>query len=250
MAKVMEYFENDWQDKKKCYEGHKALPVGDYLIYGGSASWPVVKDADIYISLQDGSTSGLISDPWDDHHVIEIQHFIQDGGVPKDPVRFAKMVAWICNQLQKGKKIHVGCIGGHGRTGLLLTAVVSQMTGEKDAIQYVRKHYCKKAVESSRQVQFLQDHFGVSEVSGFKEFGGEYSSKKSTLYVPARDSGVHHQYRSWPPSTSSVTVPPPKSGQMFLPTYQGSIFNATVPVSRENGLTLSPIKSKRNLWKK
>jgi hypothetical protein len=250
MAKVMEYFDNDWKGNTKCYESHKALPVGEHQIWGGSASWPVVKDADIYISLQDGSTCGRISDPWDDHHVIEIQHFIQDGGVPKDSIRFVKMVKWICNQLQKGKKIHAGCIGGHGRTGLLLAAVVREATGEKDAIQYVRKHYCKKSVESHKQVQFLMQHFGVSEVEGFKDWGG---GGKSTLYIPSHESpSGKGKYNSGNHSLYTTPDKTPKSAPGMLPTYHPSIFNAGFIGSPESGsaLTLTPIKSKRNLWKK
>jgi hypothetical protein len=252
MAKVMEYLESDWKSNK-CYEKHKPLAVGEYKIYGGSASWPVVKDADIYVSLQDGSTSGFISDPWDDHHVIEVQHFIPDGGVPKDPIRFSKMIAWICNQLQKGKKIHVGCIGGHGRTGMVLSAVVAQMTGEKNATEYVRKHYCMKAVESERQVKFLHEHFGVTPVIGHKEWNGGGShggkvyipAKAGSDYVPIKSSGSLSSFRSG-------SDKPTKPVQTFLADYQTSVFNARIPEfsGEQSALILSPIRSKRNLWKK
>ena len=42
---------------------------------------------------------------------------------------------------------------------MFLAAVVSAF-GEKDAINYVRTHYCKRAVESDAQVEFLGRHFG------------------------------------------------------------------------------------------
>src|ERR1017187_10449077 len=153
-----------------CYESHPPLQIGDYTLYGGSASSPVVKDADIYVSLQGGSTCGKISDPWDaDGHVIEIQYRIADTYAPANIPRFKKMVEWLCNQLQEGKKIHVGCIGGHGRTGLVLAAIVAQL-GEPDAIAYVRKHYCHKAVESKEQVEFLVKHFGVTPAKANKSY--------------------------------------------------------------------------------
>jgi hypothetical protein len=246
MAKVMEYSDNDWKQTTKCYESHKPLPVGEHVIYGGSASWPVVKDADIYISLQDGSTSGLISDPWDARHVIEIQHFINDGGVPKDPVRFGKMITWICNQLQKGKKVHVGCIGGHGRTGMVLSAVVAHATGEKNATEYVRKHYCKKAVESEKQVKFLQEHFGVTPVIGHKQYA---SSSTGTLYIPSKGASKADRL---PPLFGGEDKTPKVVQSAFLADYQGSVFNARVPEHRGGAaaLVLSPIRSKRNLWRK
>ncbi len=49
------------------------------------------------------------------------------------------------------------CIGGHGRTGTALCSVLVEC-GElspKDAIEYVRKVYCKEAVESEGQKNYL-----------------------------------------------------------------------------------------------
>jgi hypothetical protein len=167
----MEYT-NTAQWEKKCYESHKPLPVGQYLIYGGSASWPVVKDADVYVSLQDGSTCGFVSDPWDQAQVIEVNHYIPDGKVPVDAVRFRKLVEWVCNQLQSGKKVHVGCIGGHGRTGL---------------------HYASGSIRPADK--------------------------------------------------------PKQPTSLFLPIYE-KVSNAQVPAPATTGLVLTPIQSKRNLWRK
>jgi hypothetical protein len=83
------------------------------------------------------------------------------------------MITWLCTQLHAGLKVHVGCIGGHGRTGTVFTAIIAEMTGEKDAIQYVRKYYCKRAVESREQIQFLMKHYGVNDASPTK--GGDTS---------------------------------------------------------------------------
>ena len=88
--------------------------------------------------------------------------------VPDDPAEFKKMVTWTLQQLDEGKKVHCGCIGGHGRTGTFLAALCAE-AGEKDAITYVRKNYCKKAVESTKQAEFLTKHFGVTEVEGYKD---------------------------------------------------------------------------------
>lgn len=160
----------------RCYESHPVLKMGKGRLYGGSASHPVVKDADIYVALQSGSTSGQSSDPWEVQRVVEVHYTISDMYAPKDVPRFKKLVTWLCNQLQSGKKVHVGCVGGHGRTGIVLSAVVAEALEKKDAIQWVRKHYCKKAVESKTQIQFLMKHYGVSEVEPSK---GEYRESKS-----------------------------------------------------------------------
>jgi hypothetical protein len=154
---------------KRCYETHPALKVGDKLIYGGNCGSPIVLDADIYVALQSGMAVRTPY-PWEQTEpTIQVQFSIADMGVPSSVKDFKAMITWLCNQLQLDKKIHVGCIGGHGRTGMVLAAVIAQFTGEKDAIQFVRKNYCKKAVESSQQVAFLMKHFGMSHAEGAKE---------------------------------------------------------------------------------
>lgn len=159
----------------RCYESHPALKIGDYEIYGGSCAYPVVKDADIYIGLDHSSRQTTGAYPWNSKR-IEIHFPITDMLAPKDAEEFDKMVAWTALQLIAGKKVHVGCIGGHGRTGTFLAALVTHMTGEKDSITYVRKNYCDHAVESESQVKFLTKHYGITKVDGYKE--GNYFAGK------------------------------------------------------------------------
>lgn len=153
---------------KRCYMSHPPLVIGDYKIYGGSCIDPIVTDADIYVGFDYGMAKSHKAYPWEEGESFLFP--IQDMGVPKDPEQFKKLVDWIAVQLIAKKKIHLGCIGGHGRTGMVLAALVKVMLGEKDAIQYVRKHYCTKAVESAAQVTFLRTHFEVSTAKGHKEF--------------------------------------------------------------------------------
>lgn len=62
-----------------------------------------------------------------------------------------------------GGKVEMGCIGGHGRTGLML-AVMAIITSHgtelpldgDEAVHYIRKVYCNHAVESERQIWFLR----------------------------------------------------------------------------------------------
>lgn len=167
----------------RCYESHPVIKLGKGKLYGGSASHPAVKDADVYVSLQHGSTSNKVSDPWDtEKSVVEVQYSINDMTAPSNVPRFKKMVTWICNQLHDGKTVHVGCMGGHGRTGVVLSAIVAEMKEKKDAIQWVRKHYCKKAVESDSQIKFLMKHYDVSEVEPSKEYKSSSSHKGATTW--------------------------------------------------------------------
>jgi hypothetical protein len=90
----------------------------------------------------------------------------------------------------------MGCIGGHGRTGLVLSALVHVITGEKSAIHWAREHHCKKAVESESQVKFLVKHFGIESAKvtprysspvGAMAIGGGYPSRG---YSVGRDGVV------------------------------------------------------------
>lgn len=170
----------------RCYESHTGMKIGNGMLYGGNASSPIVS-ADVYVSLQVGSSCSKISDPWEKQTTIEVHYSIVDRGIPNNLDRFKKMIDWLCNQLQEGKTVHVGCIGGHGRTGLVLSAIVRKMLDEKDAIKYVRKNYCSKAVESKTQVDFLVKHYDVVAT---------LPSKGDVEYVN-KDVNGKHQRKFW-----------------------------------------------------
>lgn len=163
---------NNAQYPKRCFETHPPLKIGNHLIYGGSCISPSVSDADIYIGFDMGMRYSLKGYPWNEGESVLFP--IQDMGVPKDLEQFNLMIEWIAVQLAAQKKVHLGCIGGHGRTGLVLAALVKHMTGEVDAITYVRDNYCQKAVESTAQVEWLNKNFGITPVAGAKEYQGKH----------------------------------------------------------------------------
>jgi hypothetical protein len=183
------FFGDSWDSKgngkshattyERCAHSHPALviPLADgtsVTIYGGAAGSPVHKDCDIYVELDAYSAGVLRPFPWEeqDGGKLVIKYPVTDMQAPKDPAGFKKMVKWIVEQLLVGKKVHIGCIGGHGRTGTLLAAIVKELTGNVDAISFVRQHYCKKAVESDSQSQFLAKEFGIKPEKGYKSYGG------------------------------------------------------------------------------
>jgi hypothetical protein len=161
---------NVWKPAPKfCAESHPPLPVGDHVIYGGSCTHPVVADADLYVGFDLGMRFTSRHWPWEPGE--EILMSVADMRAPADPAAFHKLVEHVAAALQAGKKVHCGCIGGHGRTGTFFAALVKHVTGNADAIEYVRKHYCVKAVESADQVGFLAKHYGIAPVKGHKEAG-------------------------------------------------------------------------------
>lgn len=181
MSKKSSWDQADRGQFKRCYESHPSLPitVGDktYQVYGGSCSRPVVGDADVYVGFDMSHQRSDKAFPWVSGE--SFLYYIADMTAPSDPATFKALIHWLSVQLIAGKKVHLGCIGGHGRTGTVLAALVQYMTGEVDAITYVRANYCQKAVEAACQVRFLKDHFGIKEVAGAKEYQGPETGRWS-----------------------------------------------------------------------
>lgn len=147
---------------KRCYHSHPALPLTEGMeIYGGSCLDPEVLDADVYIGFDSGMRFTKRHFPWNEGE--EVLYRIFDRKAPENIPQFDKLLDWTVEQLKAGKKVHAGCVGGHGRTGLFLAALYFKMSGDKDAIKYVRENYCAKAVESVEQVKFLVSQYGMSK---------------------------------------------------------------------------------------
>lgn len=212
----------------RCYESHPALKIGEHLIYGGSCIHPIVTDADVYVGFDLGMPRTRKAYPWEPGESFLFT--IKDQHAPDDIGQFTKLIDWLAVQLIAQAKVHVGCIGGHGRTGTVLAALVATMTGEKDAIAYVRQHYCQKAVESQAQVDFLVKHFGIVAAhveprygSGSKQWESDWLPISTGTGSRGRSGNVLKYSRD--------TVPPTKSG--------GSVISALDRASAEP--TVSPM---------
>jgi hypothetical protein len=154
---------------KPCWKTHPTYNIGGkYPVRGGSCvtHYPSV---DIFVGLDFNSLTGGRYYHWNDGK--DILFPIEDMGVPKDVNEFKILLQYLSTQLKQGKSLFIGCIGGHGRTGLVLAALTTYMTGDIDSITTVRKLYCNKAVESQTQVAWLKKHFGIKPI---KESKGGY----------------------------------------------------------------------------
>ena len=78
-----------------------------------------------------------------------------DMGIPPAGLAFWRA---LINILPPQGKVVVACMGSHGRTGTTLAAllIVSQGMIAREAIDYVRRQHCKKAIESLAQEKYLQ----------------------------------------------------------------------------------------------
>lgn len=138
-----------------CYESHKPLKILNGYVYGGNCG-EVPPDMAMYIALDSGQAKN-ITKKGKAHYVLLNA---KNGGVPNIN-NLLKVLIKASELLEQGKSIHVGCIGGHGRTGLVLAAMVAFIMDEADPITYVRDNYCKKAVETDAQVKYLNNHFNT-----------------------------------------------------------------------------------------
>lgn len=143
----------------RCLTTHPGINIDGYVVYGGSCKSPVITDADIYVGLDPSTCHHNNAYPWQEGY--SFKYLIPDMRAPSNPKEFKELINWLVKQIRCANKVHIGCIGGHGRTGTVLVALVAVMTDTKDAIAYVRKHYCAKAVESQEQVDFLVKYYGV-----------------------------------------------------------------------------------------
>jgi len=162
--------------KASCYATHPVIEIGGGTLVGGNCGHPVCKDASVYIGLDTYSYAPRSSGgfPWapkkiQDGIVADFLYPITDMQPPKDVKNFVMMIDYIIERLALHEKVHVGCVGGHGRTGVVIAAVVAVLHPEiESAIAHVRSIYCTKAVESADQVAFLMKHFKVKKETGAK----------------------------------------------------------------------------------
>lgn len=152
----------------RCHESHPDLQLGGGTLIGGNCrDHKRHKGVDLYVAL-DGSQ---------EHPLFEIGELpprcvyypIQNMGIPARPDKFKALIEMILLALSAGNRVHVGCIGGHGRTGMVIAAVVARLNEPGfDAIKWTRDNYCIKAVETKPQEGFLVTQFGVKMQPGSK----------------------------------------------------------------------------------
>lgn len=161
-----------------CHEGHPTFRITPETaeVRGGSARSPA-KGFDVYVDLDSqGTPDETQQAPWRvKDGIVRVRYYIANYNTPKDPQSFRAFVDWLCTQVQGGKRVHVGCIGGHGRTGLVFAAMRRVLAKDRHAIAWTRANHCHKAVETPEQVGFLVKHFDCAAIGARygKHHGGD-----------------------------------------------------------------------------
>ncbi len=82
-----------------------------------------------------------------------------DRGVPNLERQWWRTLADAIIRLEPGSKVGLCCLGGHGRTGTMLailSVLFGVIKGKKCPVAWVRKNYCKEAVESRDQRDYIE----------------------------------------------------------------------------------------------
>ena len=225
----------------KCYESHPPYEIAPGItIYGGSC-WHPKEGMDVYGGFDAGMKFQSQQQPWNKKEAgpIEFLLKITDMQPPSDLIEFSKMIGWLMVQLQNGKKVHLGCIGGHGRTGLVLAVLRRQLTGDENATQHVRDNYCKKAVESKSQVEWLQKNFGITPVEPTKQYSYGTTGSSGSLNKGSNDRGGQGSL-----AMDDLGSPPLDFGR----TKDTTRFHADDPSRVKSTSTGLPLFSANSMW--
>lgn len=82
-----------------------------------------------------------------------------DFQTPINPDMASNQIISLYGRAVLGTEVEIGCIGGHGRTGTMLACLYCLDEGPdavaSDAVEWVREHYCHRAVEGPKQAWFI-----------------------------------------------------------------------------------------------
>jgi protein-tyrosine phosphatase len=186
-----------------CRLTHPVLKIGNGTVRGGSAFHPPT-GADVYVAHERGGERHDVY-PWDEGpRPVDIVYYVGDGRAPGKPEVFKKLVKYLAQKLDEGAKVAIGCSAGHGRTGTTIAAVYKEVTGDPDAIKWVRANYCPKAVESKEQVDFLVKHFGINPEKGTKEYIPSAHPGSKVTFSPVLPDGKVGPIRVMPDPRDKV----------------------------------------------
>jgi hypothetical protein len=163
-----------YASKHKCVHNQTKVKLGNYEIW--CSEYPdkqtVREDPDVGIYLANvwmklspiwstGTKRGL-SFGLNDYPAVFVNWTDMD--VPKFDV-LCNVVNYAVQQIYAGKKVEIGCYGGHGRTGTLLACIMIKILGisGNEAIDKVHKDYCQHAIETSKQEAIIRE-YGMREL--------------------------------------------------------------------------------------
>ncbi|MBI1973030.1 hypothetical protein HYS50_03420 [Candidatus Woesearchaeota archaeon] len=100
---------------------------------------------------------------------------------------YNRLLGFLERLLRAKKRLAIGCLGGHGRTGTILAGLIQRIEKRTaaDAIKTLRERYCKSAVETVAQEGL---------VTGQEVSRGSDHSKHHTIKMPKAGDANHSSY--------------------------------------------------------
>ena len=185
---------------KECHES-KWVKAGDYKIFCSKRSDydDHLKELDIYFGLDDSYFRNQVKSAYLTPLANSMQREIIRMGKLNDSIQYAKLVVFpikdteidkdvvplITGLLRQDKRVGMGCIGGHGRTGWVLAKLIEQfegITGDM-VIKEVRKRLCKECIESKEQIKDLGGKEEKGKSASFVSWNGNSSPDWSKYYT-------------------------------------------------------------------
>lgn len=162
--------------KKECHKqgNNQVFPIGNRkIMYGGSQ----FEGADplpgmLFIDLLNRGQNDQISTNYQtkylDQYLIKIISIPwPDMSLPEVPDDF--WVALAQEIIYQDRNCLIACAGGHGRTGTALAILAHLIAGIQNPIEFVRWAYCKEAVETHEQKNYVAKITGIYEEIEIKE---------------------------------------------------------------------------------
>lgn len=108
--------------------------------------------------------TGMVYPP--EEHRPVVWYPVRDHEAPYDRDRWLGLCDWVLKQAGDGKRVGMCCVGGHGRTGLLVATLVGLAEPDiADPVATTRERYCDKAVESFEQEWWVYHVTGRDELA-------------------------------------------------------------------------------------
>ena len=128
---------------------------------GGDSRGFSPEGMDVIISLNSPCNTVLANFPLESfkNNSIKVVYLpVEDYEAPKYTKEFLLgLLDSIIKVIEKDPiAIAVKCTGGHGRTGTILAAYLGILTDVKDPVKYLREVYCKNAVETIEQIEYIE----------------------------------------------------------------------------------------------
>lgn len=208
-----------YTESKPCLPLHlKPLKCFNGSLYGFSGKYHSEHSHDLNIFLTDTwlpaipLVSGKIQSYGSSKPTIYYE--IADRHAPRNEGGFNFLLRTTVDYLKMGKSVAVSCLGGHGRTGLVLACLwqISHPTC-KDPIFAIRQQGCKKWVESEEQARYILQRFKLPWNKEYADFIREFKNYTGKGYVVT--SKPKEEPKNEKPITSDTPSVEPRNSHVW-----------------------------------